>query len=115
MVCTVAVGDGLRVGVKGVSLVICILSSGAAVQLSAFHGDGVPRLSLLRRIYKIQNLHRAHCDFIGAGGARRPSMVAAAALDIYSLHLLEPLALHWSKFRLVDDVCATRGPGAFRK
>ncbi len=49
-------------------MVVWILSAGAAFQLPALHGHGLPCVSFVRRILKIQDFHRSRCAAAGDGG-----------------------------------------------
>src|ERR1700674_3395926 len=71
-----------------------VLFPGLALQLSAFHGHGVPGLSLAERIREVPGFYGAHGAAARAGGCGRACLVCGAAVDFYTLHLLEPLAQH---------------------
>src|SRR5277367_5398902 len=90
----------------------CVLFSGAAFQLSALHGHGVPRVSYANGIREIPDFHGACGGAPGAGGRGCASLVSAVAVDLHAVHLLEPVALHGAKFWIADDVCAPRRPFA---
>src|SRR5580704_3223743 len=89
-----------------------VLFPGAAFQLSALHGHGLSRVPHAHEISEIPDLYRACRIAAGAGRSDCPRLVSAASLDFHFVHLLEPVALHGSKFWADDDVCAAFGARA---
>src|SRR5208283_4752127 len=70
---------------------------------------GVPRIPHARRIREVSTLHGSHRVAACGRGSRHAPVVRAASLDLHALYLLEPMALHRAKLRVVDDVRPPRG------
>ncbi len=62
------------------------LPSGSRLQLSAFHGDGLSRLSHARGLRKIQNLHAAHYAAAGVDRRAAARLLPAIPLGVHALH-----------------------------
>src|ERR1700739_1856488 len=89
-----------------------VLFSCAAVQLPALHGYGLSRVSHADGDSEISPVHRARRVAPGGGWLGCAPVVPAAAVDFHAVHLLEPVALHGTKLRAIDDVRATLGASA---
>src|SRR5579864_8574162 len=104
-----AAGFVLVAGLERPDLVAVVLCAGPVLQLSALHGDDLPRISSGGRFPKVSRLYRPH------HGAGRPYadavalLAALVALDLHYLSDLEPVALQRAELRPVHDVCPPRG------
>src|ERR1700685_3789531 len=86
-----------------------VLCAGVRFQLSALHGDDLPRLPSRRRLPQISCLYGSHHGTIGVDGAVVARVAADSAVGFHDLPDLEPMALQRTELRPVHDVRAARG------
>src|SRR5579862_1277626 len=101
---------------KYACLVGRFLWSRPAPQLSALHGDYLPRLPYGGRFPEVPDFHRPHHASSGADRHLVTLLASRSALDLYHLSHRQPVALQRSKLRLIHDVCAPRWlPAEFQR
>src|SRR5437016_2067641 len=89
-----------------------VLFLGVAMQLPALHGHGLPRIPHPHRVREIPDFHGLCRVVAGASWGPGAHLVSAASRDFHAVYLLDPMALHGTKFRVADDVRAPFGTRA---
>src|ERR1700722_5214067 len=98
-------------GFKRADMVSRILRAGTVLQLSALHGDDLPRLPPRGRLSQVSDIHGSHHRASRTDSAAVASLAAHSALDFHHLPDLESVALQRPELWTVHDV---RAPGRRR-
>src|SRR5579864_9466077 len=104
-----AAGDLVFLNCFKCSGLVCgVLCAGAFLQLSALHGDDLPRLPSRGRLSPLSDLHGSHHGVDRADADRFSCLGPGSALDFHPLPDVESVALQRAELRFVHDVCAAR-------
>src|ERR1700751_5420103 len=86
-----------------------LLRAGFVLQLSALHGDHLPRVSLRSGLQPLPHLCGACYVSDSDDGGVVALLDSRAALDLHAVPDGQPMALQWSELRAVHDVRTPRG------